>query len=84
MQDILSVFSNRTFLILNISEINLIDFSQIKDTSIDTLIASVDKTKVLIKWDGPTPSFVSLLTTSEGPYNYDQIFSILSTNIWSS
>ena len=84
MEDILLIFSNRFFLILNISEINLVDFSQIKDTSIETLITSIDKTKVIIKWDGAIPTFVSSLTTAEGPYNYNQIFSILNTNIWSS
>ena len=40
------------------------------------------KTKTFIKWEGDTPSFVSNLTSTEGPYTHSQITTILDTDAW--
>ena len=78
-------YPNREFMIFNVSELNLIDFTQVLETSIDTVRRSVDGTKTFIKWDGnTTPSSVDDLTTKEGPYTYDEILVILSTPEWTS
>jgi hypothetical protein len=69
----------RQFMIFNVSELNLIDFTQVLETSIDTVRRSVDGTKTFVKWDGNTiPSSVDSLTTKEGPYTYDEILTILN------
>jgi hypothetical protein len=47
-------FENRKFMIFNVSELPLIDFSEILETSIDTVRKSVDGTKTFVKWDGNT------------------------------
>ena len=73
---------DRQYLILSVSEINLIDFSQILQTNESSLRKSIDETKVVIKWEGSTPSFVSSLATSEGPYDHSEILSIMSTSEW--
>jgi hypothetical protein len=65
------------------SEVNIIDFSTVFETSVDTLRKSVDETKSFIKWEGATPSFVSDLTNTEGPYSHTEILSVLSTETWS-
>lgn len=76
-------YTNREFMIFNVSELNLIDFTQVLETSIDTVRRSVDGTKTFVKWDGNTiPSSVDSLTTKEGPYTYDEILVILSTSEW--
>ena len=76
-------YENREFMIFNISELPLIDFTQVYETSIDTVRKSVDQTKTFVKWDGETiPSSVDLLLTKEGPYTYTEILSILSTSEW--
>jgi hypothetical protein len=82
METNVMIYDEREFLILNVSEIPLIDFNEIEETSIDSLRLSVDKTKTVIKWDGTAPSFVSELTTKEGPYTYDEILEIMSTSEW--
>jgi hypothetical protein len=75
----------RQFMIFNVSELNLIDFTQVLETSIDTVRRSVDGTKTFVKWDGNTiPSSVDSLTTKEGPYTYDEILTILSGPEWTS
>jgi hypothetical protein len=80
----LQEYDDRNFMIFNISELNKIDFTQVLETSIDTVRKSVDQTKTFVKWDGIIPECVSNLTTKEGPYTYDEILVILSTSQWTN
>jgi hypothetical protein len=75
---------NRQFIIFNVSELNKIDFTQVLETSIETVRKSVDETKTFVKWEGETPSCISTLTTGEGPYNYEEILAILATEEWTT
>jgi hypothetical protein len=82
METQLQEYENREFMIFNISELNQIDFTQVLETSVDTVRKSVDQTKTFVKWDGTIPQCVNNLTTKEGPYTYDEILIILSTTEW--
>lgn len=76
-------YENREFMIFNVSELSNIDFTQVLETSIDTVRKSVDGSKTFVKWDGvEIPQSVNSLTTKEGPYTYSQILEILSTPEW--
>ena len=75
-------YENREFMIFNVSELDQIDFTQVLETSADTVRKSVDQTKTFVKWDGTMPDSVNNLTTKEGPYTYDEILIILSTTEW--
>jgi len=76
-------YENREFMIFNVSELDIIDFTQVLETSIDTVRKSIDGTKTFVKWDGvEIPSSVDLLTTKEGPYTYEEILTILATPEW--
>jgi len=78
-------YPNREFMIFNVSELPDIDFTQVLETSADTVRKSVDEQKTFVKWDGATiPSSVAALTTKEGPYTYDEILTILATPEWTS
>lgn len=77
-------YPNREFMIFNISELPLIDFTQVLETSIDTVRKSIDETKTFVKWDGAIPSSVETLTTKEGPYTYEEILVILNGPEWTS
>ena len=78
-------YEQRQFMIFNVSELNLIDFTQVLETSIDTVRRSVDGTKTFVKWDGiTTPPSVDSLTTKEGPYTYEEILVILSGPEWTN
>ena len=78
-------YENREFMIFNVSELPQIDFTQVCETSIDTVRKSIDQTKTFVKWDGSLiPPSVDALTTKEGPYTYDEILSILATEEWSN
>ena len=76
-------YENREFMIFNVSELPNINFTQVLESSIDTVRKSVDQTKTFVKWDGTTiPSSVDSLTTKEGPYTYSEILVILATPEW--
>ena len=76
-------YNNRQFMILSVTELPNIDFTQVKETSIDTVRKSVDGTKTFVKWDGEeVPSSVATLETKEGPYTYEEIIVILATEEW--
>lgn len=76
-------YNNRNFMIFNVSELNLIDFNEVLETSSETVRKSVDGTKTFVKWDGDTiPLSIQNLTTKEGPYSYQEIVNILSTEEW--
>jgi hypothetical protein len=72
-------------MIFNISELDQIDFTQVCETSIDTVRKSIDQNKTFVKWDGDLiPSSVDVLTTKEGPYTYEEILAILATEEWTN
>jgi len=78
------MYEQRNFAIFSLTEIDKIDFSQVLETSAETLRKSVDETRSFVKWDGEQPDFVSELTTLEGTYTYSEILDILSTPEWSA
>jgi hypothetical protein len=71
-------------MIFNASELDQIDFTQVLETSLDTVRKSVDETKTFVKWEGTMPECVTNLTTKEGPYTYDEIVQILLEPEWTS
>ena len=76
-------YNNRNFMIFSVTELPNIDFTQVCETSLDTVRKSVDGTKTFVKWDGEEiPSSVDALTTKEGPYTYGEIIVILATEEW--
>jgi len=74
---------NRTFVIFDLSEISLIDFSTVLETSPDTLRLSVDGTKTFVKWDGDrVPDCILSLTTKSYYYSYEEMLEILAGPEW--
>ena len=52
--------NTKTYATVNLSDLELIDFSQINETSKDTIRKSVDETQFVIKWqEGYVPTFIS-------------------------
>lgn len=78
------MYENRNYMIFNVSELDSIDFSTVLETSPDTVRRSIDGNKTFVKWDGSVPDCVNNLTTKEGPYSYEQILEILTSNDWTN
>ena len=77
-------YANRRFVIFEVTELPLIDFNQVYETSADTVRKSVDETKTFVKYDLPQPSSVEALTTKSIEYTYDEILNILATPEWTN
>ena len=75
----------RTYAIIELADINKIDFTQIGETSVFTLRLSIDKTQFVIKWqDGYTPTFISdNSVVPVGTYTHTEILEIMATPAWS-
>ena len=71
-------YENRKYVIINASEVGTVDFSQVNETSADTLRYSLDDSKTFVKFDGDTPSFLSGKTS----YTHSQILTILDGEDW--
>lgn len=92
------MFQNRQYLIIPVSEVSKINFSQVCETSAETLRKSVDQTKTFVKWDSESiPTFIVVdelgngtsypitdIVGSEGPYTHEEVLEILSTPEWTA
>jgi hypothetical protein len=76
------MIENLKYIIFDMSEIDKIDFTQIKEDNINTLTLSVDETKSFINWEGEEPSFVATLETKSQYYTNDEMIQIINTPEW--
>lgn len=61
MENQSNTYQNREYMIFNVSELPLINFSQVLQTSESTVRRSVDETKGFVKWVGDIPESVNNL-----------------------
>lgn len=71
-----------SYIIFDVSELPSINFTEVLETSIDTVMKSVDSQKTFVKWEGEMPNCVISLTTKEGSYTNEQMIEILKGNDW--
>ena len=76
------MFESREYLIIPTTEVSKVDFTQVCETSSETLRFSISGDKSFIKWDGEAPAFVAGLVGTEGPYTYSEILEISSGSEW--
>jgi hypothetical protein len=77
-------FETRQYVIFNISELDLIDFTQVLETSAETVRRSIDGTKTFVKWEGSVPACVVSLTTKGDYLTHSEILEIMNTEEWSA
>ena len=70
----------KTYVIIDTSEVNSVDFGQVAETSADTLRYSLDGTKTFVKYEGTQPSFLS----GKQEYTHSEILTILAGDEWTS
>ena len=68
----------KTYVIINDSEVNSVNFNEVFETSADTLRYSVDNSQTFVKFEGDTPSFLDGKTQ----YNHSEMLAILATDEW--
>ena len=73
----------RTYAIINITELDLIDFSQVEETSSETIRKSIDETQFVIKWT-QEPTFIADGTVIPvGIYTHAECLELMNTPAWS-
>ena len=77
--------NTKTYATINLSDIGLIDFSQIGQTSASTVRKSLDNTQFVIKWEeGYVPTFITDATVIPvGTYDHHAILELMATAEWS-
>ena len=68
------------YVIYNIENIELVDFTKVEETNRDTLRLSLDQTKCVLKFEGETPDFLVGLQL----YNYEEILTIMYSSEWTN
>ncbi len=71
-------YTNRKWVILTASEAAAIDFSEVMQTSADTLRWNNDSTKTFVKYDGDQPSFLS----GKDELTHSEILTELAKSEW--
>jgi len=75
---------NLTYVIFDYSEIDLIDFDEVRETSKETVRLSVDGLLTFVKWLGDVvPVCVENLPVKSSYYTHNEMLSILDTPEWS-
>lgn len=70
---------SKKYVILNSSDVPSIDFSQVMETSAETLRYSVDGSQTFIKYEGTRPSF---LDEDDIDLTHSEILDVLSHEDW--
>jgi len=77
--------NTKTYAVINLTDISLIDFSQIAQSSASTIRKSLDDTQFVIKWEnGYTPTFITDASVIPvGTYDHHAILELMATDKWS-
>ena len=77
--------NDRRYAVIYLTDLDLIDFSQIEQSSASTIRKSLDDTQFVIKWeDGYTPTFITDSSVIPvGTYDHHAILELMATDKWS-
>ena len=70
--------SNKTYVIIDADEVSSVDFSQVFETSTETLRYNLAGTKTFVKYEGTKPRFLY----GKDTYTHSEILSVLDTEEW--
>ena len=71
----------RTYVIVNVTDLELLDYGQLMTTSIETTMRNVNNDKAVVKYEGAMPSTITELV-DKTLYDHTEILSILQTDEW--
>jgi hypothetical protein len=75
-------FENRHYVVFDLSEVDTIDFSEVMETSADTLRKNLADTQSFVKYEGDMPPSVVALTTRSQEYSHEEILVFLAGEEW--
>ena len=69
---------NKKYVIIDSDDVSSVNFSQVMETSAETLRFSLDESQTFVKFEGSTPDFLEGKTQ----YTHSEILAILATDEW--
>ena len=75
-------FDNRHYVVFDLSEVDTINFSEVMETSADTLRKNLADTQSFVKYEGDMPASVTALTTKSQEYTHAEILALLAGTDW--
>ena len=69
---------SKSYVIIDSDEVSSVDFSQVFETSADTLRFSLDDSQTFVKFEGSVPDFLDGKTQ----YTHSEILTVLATDEW--
>jgi hypothetical protein len=75
-------FENRHYVVFDLTEVDTIDFSEVMETSADTLRRNLANTQSFVKYEGDMPASVTALTTKSQEYTHAEILALLAGTDW--
>lgn len=72
------------YAVINISDINLIDFNQVAQTSADTVRRNIAQTQFVIKWNTKPTFIADGSVVPVGTYNHTAILELMATPEWTA
>ena len=75
-------FENRHYVVFDLTEVDTIDFSEVMETSADTLRKNLADTQSFVKYEGDMPPSVVALTTRSQEYSHEEILAFLAGTEW--
>lgn len=73
----------RTYVIVNTSDLTLLDYNELLTTSIETTIRNVEGDKAIVKYEGVMPDIINSLN-DKTLHNYNEILVIVKSDEWKS
>ncbi len=75
-------FEDRHYVVFDLTEVDTIDFSEVMETSADTLRKNLANTQSFVKYESVMPASVAALTTRSQEYTHEEILAILAGTDW--
>lgn len=77
------MYDNRKYVVIYYNDIRQIDFSDILESSIETVRRSVDGNLTFVKYEGDMPPSVEALTNKSQEFTHEQFLLVLASPDWS-
>ena len=75
-------FENRRWVVIPTSSTGSINFTDVLETSVNTLRLSVDGSETFVKYDGAQPASVAGLAGVSSEYDHTEILNLLTGSAW--
>ena len=75
-------FENRHYVVFDLTEVDTIDFSEVMETSANTLRKNLAETQSFVKYESDMPASVAALATRSQEYTHAEILAILAGTDW--